>query len=148
MPETITIENAVVVEINDTQIEVVSVGTVGPPGSSSAAWKAYVTSGIVPAQRMVALINGMILVANPLASAHANAVIGMSRESAGIGESCIVDLFGPLEVSGPLAEGLLYLGVSGALVAAPPANAAFVLEVGRTLSATSLLLDIQTPIMT
>lgn len=128
--------------------EVAEQGPSGPPGRDGVnSPLQYYTAAVALSGHIAVTLNtsGLATPADCRTESHAAALAGATIGAAEAGASAIVRQTGLLESPGwGLTPDLpVYLGESGALVQTVPSSALFVKQIGRALSSTSVLIDIQ-----
>lgn len=118
-------------------------GIPGPAGGSTLQRTAGATlSALVAAYEL----NGEVFALGKDDDDHIDLLLGLTVTAAGIGNPINVQRTGSVDNSGwAWTPGRVYLGAAGALTQTPATNGNDVL-IGRAVSATRLLLDIQDPI--
>ena len=135
-------------EVQD--IEVLEVGTQGPPGIQGpvgpAGGAAKVTVGAIPlsGHSAVALdASGVLVPADCRVAAHRGAVLGLVADAYAPGTLAEVQNGYLLEHAGwAWAPGPVFVGIAGGLVQAVPAGALFTQVVGFALSPTRIRVDV------
>mgnify|MGYP001583705839 CR=1 FL=1 len=148
--ETVTVsDSGITVTVVEDNITVVTVGTQGPPGAPPVPPRAFTAGAAsIAAQKLVALISDVLVVADPTNSAHMGHVVGMTRTSVGIGETVTADLEGAVTWDGAaLTPGPYFVGLAGALSTTPPIGAVFIQSAGYALTTTLFVLDIDSTII-
>ncbi|ABX36071.1 conserved hypothetical protein [Delftia acidovorans SPH-1] len=133
----------------------------GPPGSGSVAVLSSVETcapigvttvkvGPLPisGHSVVACDSaGELVAADATNPAHRGAVLGLVADAYSPGDDAVVQTGYVLEHAGwTWAPGPVLVGLSGQLAQAPPAGALFAQVIGRALSSTRVLIDINPPI--
>ena len=141
-----------VVEVNfrvDRPVINFSLACAGPRGPAGVDGEFTLIAGeSVDVGEVVKSVGGQLFLAsNNETLADAANVVGVVTTAAAIGFSADVTSSG--EVSNPswtLSDGLVYLGLNGQVTQTPPATGVF-LKVGTAIDSTTLLVDIETPIL-
>lgn len=130
-------------------IEVLSEGEQGPPGPPGPSGGSTLqrTAGATHSALVVVYEeDGEVFVLDKDDDAHIDQLIGLTVTAASIGNPINVQRTGAVDNSGwAWTPGRVYLGAGGALTQIPATDGNDVL-IGRAVSATRLLLDIQDPI--
>ena len=118
-------------------------GIPGPAGGSTLQRTAGATlSALVAAYEL----NGEVFALDKDDDDHIDLLLGLTVTAASVGAPINVQRTGPVDNSGwAWTPGRVYLGAAGALTQTPASSGNDVL-IGRAVSATRLLLDIQDPI--
>jgi hypothetical protein len=122
-------------------------GEQGPPGGTL---QQYPAGAILSGHRVVTLdSNGDLKYATCTDAAHAGRVIGITTHAADAGAPCSVQTFSTMNESSWswTPDQPVFLGADGALVSAPPPDAAFVMVVGFAISPTVLFISLREPIL-
>lgn len=116
----------------------------GPAGSNTIT---VPVGAVVQGLRVVRAAAGNAYPVDTAVDAHAEQVIGLALQSVTtIGMGVTVQTSGPVTDAGwTFADGAVFCGADGALTQSPAATG-WLLRVGRAVSPTSLLVDIETPI--
>lgn len=97
--------------------------------------------------RAVRVVDGIAWYADASTPAHAGQIVGITAGAALAGSAVSIQASGALdEPSWSWSAGLVWLGAAGALTQVPPASGISQI-LGRALSATRLLISLQTPMM-
>ncbi len=117
----------------------------GPKGDPGSATLLRVGATPISGHSAVALgADGLLLPASCLTSAHLGAVLGVVTSAYVAGADALVTNNLPLEHAGwAWTPGPVLLGTNGQLTQALPPGALFVQVVGRAVSATCVLVDVQ-----
>lgn len=123
------------------------VGPRGPAGQDAAgATLTLPAATSIHAGRAVRLAGGQLSHPDTTNTAHADQVAGVAETAAVIGGSARFRTAGVTENDAwAWAEGPVYVGADGVLTQTPPAGA-WLMTIGRALTATSLLVDPEPPI--
>lgn len=123
------------------------VGPRGPAGQDAAgATLTLPAATSIHAGRAVRLVDGQLTHPDPNNSAHADQVAGVAETAATTGGTARIRTAGVTENdSWAWAEGPVYVGADGVLTQTPPATG-WQMTIGRALTTTSLLVDIEPPI--
>lgn len=128
---------------------VTAAGPQGPQGvSGSGTFELTAGAGGISALRVVVSENGVARYPSITTTADAGRIVGLSYTAASAGGAITVQPDGV--VNEPLwtwTPGVVWVGTDGVLTQTPPASPAWLMEAGRALSATQLLLDFQKPII-
>jgi hypothetical protein len=125
-------------------------GPAGAPGAPGGAGAEYIAGAALSGHRVLVLNSlGQAEYASADSLADAVRLAGVSLTAASSGASITVQSAGLVEHSGwTFTPGaLVYLGLAGALVESLPPGAVFSQVIGRALSATRLLVQLQPPIV-
>ncbi len=123
-------------------------GRQGPPGPAGDAITVKVGPLPISGHSVVACdAQGELIAADATNPAHRGAVLGVVADAYSPGDDAVVQTGFVLEHSGwAWAPGPVLVGLSGQLAQAPPAGALFAQVIGRALSSTRVLIDINPPI--
>ena len=148
MPLTIEFEcgNPLVLELSNPDALEMAVGRAGPAGRDGAngvGGFVYPAGEDISGHSLVVLIDGMLWYADHSNLSHAGLVRGMTIGAALAGANCYgVNAGGIIEPTWSYAPNMsLYLGSNGRAVTAAPSTG-FVLEIGQTVSATEVFIQI------
>jgi hypothetical protein len=134
----------------ENHIEIVTGGPVGPPGKPGEAEGATFTApagSTVFGHRAVRLVDGAVFHPDTRDSAHAPAVCGIAQQSSAPGSPVLVRTAGTMtEPSWAWAPGYVWCGADGVLTQTPEPTG-WLLAVGRAINPTTLVVDIDTPVM-
>lgn len=124
-------------------------GRPGPPGQSGATYLTYVADGAIGGQRVVrATTAGKVGYVDPSDPAQAHAAIGLTMGAATDGASINVQFSG--EMTEPswawAANQPIFAGANGVPTQTPPTTG-FQAAIGVAISATSLVIQIKSPIV-
>lgn len=124
-------------------------GRPGPPGQSGASYLTYVADGALGGQRVVrATTAGKVGYVDPSDPAQAHAAIGLTMGAAADGASINVQFSG--EMTDPswswTASQPIFVGANGIPTQTPPATG-FHAAIGVAISATSMVIQIKSPIV-
>lgn len=122
-------------------------GPAGAPGSAGAAISALPIGGVVQALRLVRATNGVVYPVDTAQAGDAAEVIGVALQSVTtIGDSVNVQRAGTVSDSHwSWAPGVVWAGADGSLTQSP-ASTGFLMQVGRVINATTIDIDIESPI--
>jgi hypothetical protein len=125
------------------EVEINLAGLQGPPGTSGGETFIAPCGEIVAVNRVVKVVNGLVYLAQPTL-ANAKLAIGVSMNNVGqIGDLITVRTDGKWLDSGwAWSPGSIYWGAGGILTQVVPTSGP-VLEVGRAISATEVIFDLQ-----
>ncbi|PJO39299.1 hypothetical protein CTI10_004230 [Delftia acidovorans] len=123
-------------------------GRQGPPGPAGGATTVKVGPLPISGHSVVACDSaGELVAADATNPAHRGAVLGVVADAYSPGDDAVVQTGYVLEHAGwTWAPGPVLVGLSGQLAQAPPAGALFAQVIGRALSSTRVLIDINPPI--
>lgn len=122
-------------------------GNPGPPGGTTPVQVgAFPLSG----HSAVALdANGLLIPADCSNLVHLGAVAGVIEAAYTPGDMAVVRTSLPLEHAGwTWTPGPIFVGIGGSLTQTVPPGAEFIQVIGRAVSATRVLIDVQPPIST
>ncbi len=147
-------ESEILIEV-DTDVEVLEAAAQGPrgpqgiPGPAGGATTVMVGAAPISGHTAVALDSGGLLIyADCTNLAHLGAVLGVVANAYSPGDLAVVQTGFELVHSGwSFSPGAVFVGVSGALVQAPPPGAVFAQVVGFALAPTRIRVDVQPPIV-
>lgn len=137
-----------VVEIRERVVRLTEArqGPPGPPGPPGGGTLQRTTGTTLPALVVVYEQDGEVFALDKGDDAHIDQLLGLTVTAASIGGPINVQRTGAVDNSGwAWTPGRVYLGAGGALTQTPATDGNDVL-IGRAVSATRLLLDIQDPI--
>lgn len=121
-------------------------GPPGPPGPSGGSTLQRTAGATLSALVAAYELNGEVYALDKDDDDHIDLLLGLTVTAASVGASINVQRTGPVDNSGwAWTPGRVYLGAAGALTQTPASSGNDVL-IGRAVSATRLLLDIQDPI--
>ncbi len=146
---TIGEDRPLVVQESISLVEIVSVGTQGPPGAQGVPGPAGGSSVLLEAGetifglRAVQAQGGLIFNADTSDVALAQgSVVGVALQSGGIGDDLLVQLSGELtENSWSWLPGYVYCGPDGSLTQSP-SDLGWLITIGRVVSPTTIVVDI------
>lgn len=145
----VVVEQQVNVADVEAQVFVAEVAATGLRGERGDGVGAEVTAPAavdIHAGRAVRLVAGALSHPDLADAAHAEQIVGVAETAASAGASARVRAAGRTEnPDWSWAAGPVYAGADGVLTQTPPAGA-WLLVIGRPLSPTSLLVDIEPPI--
>jgi len=147
-------ESEIIIEV-DTDIEVLEAADQGPRGPQGipgpAGGATTVTVGATPISGHCAVAldaGGLLVYADCTSPAHIGAVQGVVGNAYSPGDLAVVQTDFELVHGGwSFSPGAVFVGVSGALVQAPPPGAVFAQVVGFALAPTRIRVDVQPPIV-
>lgn len=147
-------ESEIIIEV-DTDVEVLEAAAQGPrgpqgiPGPAGGATTVMVGATPISGHTAVALDSGGLLVyADCTNPAHLGAVQGVVGNAYSPGDLAVVQTdFELVHTGWSFSPGAVFVGVSGALVQAPPPGAVFAQVVGFALAPTRIRVDVQPPIV-
>ena len=147
-------ESEIIIEV-DTDIEVLEAAAQGPrgpqgiPGPAGGATTVTVGATPISGHTAVALDSGGLLVyADCTNPAHIGAVQGVVGNAYSPGDLVVVQTdFELVHTGWSFSPGAVFVGVSGALVQAPPPGAVFAQVIGYALAPTRIRIDVQPPIV-
>lgn len=123
-------------------------GPPGPPGPAGGTAVLWPPGETIFGQRVVRAENGLIYHPDVTLVEHAKAVFGISLQSGSAGDDPL-----QVQVSGELTEpswnwtpGYVYCGQDGQLVQ-PAQDIGWLLSIGRAISPTTIIIDIDTPLV-
>ncbi|MGA4634510.1 hypothetical protein ACPA5B_11580 [Pseudomonas solani] len=124
-------------------------GAAGPPGQPGPAGGSAVqriAGETLSALRLVYELNDEVFYLGGDDAAHVDLVCGVTITAAVLGQPINVQSSGPLDdVTWSWAPGPVWLGADGHLIQAPP-EAGYLLYVGRAVSSTRLIININQPV--
>lgn len=127
-------------------LEFAEQGPPGPPGPAGGSVLLRVAGATLSALLMAFELDGEVFALDKDDDAHIDLLLGITVTAADVGNPINIQRTGVVDNSGwAWTPGRVYLGLAGALTQVPAASGNDVL-VGRAVSATRLLLDIQDPI--
>lgn len=146
-------ESEIIIEV-DTDVEVLEAAAQGPRGPQGipgpAGGATTVTVGATPISGHCAVAldaGGLLVYADCTNPAHLGAVVGVVDSAYPAGDMAVVRASLPLEHAGwTWTPGPVFVGIAGALTQTAPPDAVFIQVIGRAVSATRVLIDIQPPI--
>jgi len=147
----VTVTSAGSITVTDAgQVSVLEVGAMGPQGPSGVLTATATAHGAVSGNHVVAYrSDGTVEHASAATPAHQWASVGITVGAAADGAEVTVQSFGKMIEPGwswtPL--GLIYLSTAGNLTQTPPAYPSFLRVIGYAITATSMWIDIQSPIV-
>jgi hypothetical protein len=141
------------VSVSQTGIQVVETGVPGPPGPPGTGGEQIITDYLagqaLGGQRVVIVgIDGKLYYADCTNLAHLNRVLGVTTGAAEPNAPAIVRAFGIMTEPAwnwDLSK-FIYLGTNGLLTQAPPPTG-FLLELGWPVNPTSMMVQIELPIL-
>ena len=147
-------ESEIIIEV-DTDVEVLEAAAQGPrgpqgiPGPAGGATTVTVGATPISGHTAVALDSGGLLVyADCTNPAHIGAVQGVVGNAYSPGDLVVVQTdFELVHTGWSFSPGAVFVGVSGALVQAPPPGAVFAQVIGYALAPTRIRIDVQPPIV-
>lgn len=151
---TVVVATPVVIVTQSRRAPAVVVGTGGqgpggPPGEPGPAGGSSVqrTAGeTISALRLVYELNDQVFYLDAADGEHVDLVCGVTLTSATTGQPINVQSSGPMDDSAwSWAPGPVWLGADGLLTQAPP-EAGYLLYVGRAVSSTRLIINIDQPV--
>lgn len=125
------------------------VGPAGPPGQPGASYLAYVADGALGGRRVVrATAAGKVGYVDPSDSAQAHAAIGLTMGAAADGAPINVQFLGEMSEPGWdwVVNQPIFAGANGIPTQTPPATG-FQAAIGVATSATSMVIQIKSPIV-
>lgn len=138
-------ESVLVTKMVPRLIRAVEKGPQGPAGETDGAVVNIPAGETIHGHRVVRTVAGALYEVDTSVPAHAAQVAGISMQAATPGTVVQVRTAGALTDSGwTLAPGLVFCGAGGALTQTP-SETGWLLRVGRVLSPTSFLVDIDDP---
>lgn len=121
-------------------------GVQGPPGETEGATFVATAGETIHGQRAVRVVNDQIFHPDVTNSAHAQQVVGIAMQSGPSGTQLLVRTGGQMtEPSWNWAAGPVWCGVDGQLTQ-DTSFTGWLLPVGRATDATTIVVDIDTPI--
>lgn len=118
----------------------------GEPGPAGSALESY-SAGTALSGHIAVTLNaaGQAVAADCRTAAHAGAVLGVTVGAASLGSPATVRASGLLESPGwgLTPDQPVYLGEAGALVQSVPPSALFTKPIGRAVSASAVLIELQ-----
>lgn len=128
------------------EIQILAVAEQGVPGPAGGSTLQRTAGATLSALVVVYEENGEVFALDKGDDAHIDQLLGLTATAASIGSPINVQRTGAVDNSGwAWTPGRVYLGAGGALTQTPATDGNDVL-IGRAVSATRLLLDIQDPI--
>ena len=142
-------ERRVIVESPTRPVHVRVGGVQGPQGvPGSGTFVLTAGAGGISALRVVVAEDDVARYPDITATDDAARVIGLSYTAAAAGSTFIVQPDGVVnEPSWTWSPGVLWCGADGVLTQTIPAAPAWLMEIGRVRSPTSIVLDLQSPII-
>lgn len=141
-------QTAATVDVTPIAVQVAEAGmrgAQGPAGETEGATVSIPAGETIHGHRVVRTIDGALYEVDTSVRAHAAQVAGVSMQSAAPGAIAQVRTAGPVTDSGwAWAPGLVFCGPDGALTQSP-SDTGWLLRVGRVLSPTSFIVDIDDP---
>ncbi|MGL6342708.1 MAG: hypothetical protein ACRC80_26660 [Waterburya sp.] len=112
--------------------------------SSQFLTTSYTSNSVLNAYEVVALVNNSLVLASADNILHSDLVVGLARTPVGIGSSVEVVTQGLItNIAWNWSQGEnLFLGLDGEIVTLPDFNVGFLLPLGRAVSPTTIILEI------
>lgn len=121
-------------------------GVQGEPGPAGGSAVQRIAGEALSALRLVYELNGQVFYLDPADAEHIDLASGITLSAPVLGDPVNIQISGPLEDPvWTFTPGPVWLGQAGTLTQSPP-ESGFLLYVGKAVSATQLIINLNEPI--